>query len=87
MLLVLLFLYYFNFHLFSLKTRALRLPDIYGVFFGNLTYLLCAGIYSLFFLLNHVFSQICNAVALAGLLNAILVIPNFEFHNVWRDPR
>ncbi|CAL8997207.1 unnamed protein product [Prunus brigantina] len=36
--------------------------------------------------LNQQRSAICNAVALAGLLNAILVIPNFEFHNVWRDP-
>lgn len=41
----------------------------------------------LFLLLNSAFSQICNAVALAGLLNAILVIPRFEFNSVWRDPR
>lgn len=32
-------------------------------------------------------SQICNAVAVAGLLNAILVIPRFHFHSVWMDPR
>ncbi|XP_060673771.1 O-fucosyltransferase 11 isoform X3 [Ziziphus jujuba] len=37
--------------------------------------------------LNQQRSAICNAVAVAGLLNAILVIPRFEFHNVWRDPR
>ncbi|XP_068332707.1 O-fucosyltransferase 10-like [Pyrus communis] len=36
--------------------------------------------------LNQQRSAICNAVALAGLLNAVLVIPHFEFHNVWRDP-
>ncbi|KAH7524488.1 O-fucosyltransferase 10 isoform X2 [Ziziphus jujuba] len=36
--------------------------------------------------LNQQRSAICNAVAVAGLLNAILVIPRFEFHNVWRDP-
>ncbi|KAI4337777.1 hypothetical protein L6164_016152 [Bauhinia variegata] len=36
--------------------------------------------------LNQQRSAICNAVAVAGLLNAILVIPHFEFHNVWRDP-
>ncbi|RYR34315.1 hypothetical protein Ahy_A10g049111 isoform C [Arachis hypogaea] len=37
--------------------------------------------------LNQQRSAICNAVAVAGLLNAILVIPHFEFHNVWKDPR
>ncbi|KAK6114866.1 hypothetical protein DH2020_007135 [Rehmannia glutinosa] len=31
--------------------------------------------------------QICNAVAVAGLLNATLVIPRFDLHNVWKDPR
>ncbi|OMO49833.1 GDP-fucose protein O-fucosyltransferase [Corchorus olitorius] len=31
-------------------------------------------------------SFICNAVAVAGLLNAILVIPQFELNSVWRDP-
>ncbi|GAV76213.1 O-FucT domain-containing protein [Cephalotus follicularis] len=36
--------------------------------------------------LNQQRSAICNAVAVAGLLNAILVIPRFEFNNVWRDP-
>ncbi|KOM48486.1 hypothetical protein LR48_Vigan07g219000 [Vigna angularis] len=36
--------------------------------------------------LNQQRSAICNAVAVAGLLNAILVIPQFEFHNVWKDP-
>ncbi|XAR62609.1 hypothetical protein NMG60_11017434 [Bertholletia excelsa] len=35
--------------------------------------------------LNQQRSSICNAVAVAGLLNATLVIPYFEFHNVWRD--
>ncbi|RVX22544.1 O-fucosyltransferase 11 [Vitis vinifera] len=30
---------------------------------------------------------ICNAVAVAGLLNAILVIPHLDFHSVWVDPR
>ncbi|KAL5558353.1 hypothetical protein UlMin_034564 [Ulmus minor] len=36
--------------------------------------------------LNQQRSAICNAVAVAGLLNAILVIPYFEFNSVWRDP-
>ncbi|KAG4963545.1 hypothetical protein GYH30_040258 [Glycine max] len=36
--------------------------------------------------LNQQRSAICNAVAVAGLLNAILVIPQLEFHNVWKDP-
>ncbi|EEF48349.1 O-fucosyltransferase 10 [Ricinus communis] len=36
--------------------------------------------------LNQQRSAICNAVALAGLLNAVLVIPQFEFNSVWRDP-
>ncbi|KAI3898033.1 hypothetical protein MKW92_053365 [Papaver armeniacum] len=26
-----------------------------------------------------------NAVAVAGILNAVLVIPRFEFHNIWQD--
>ncbi|KAF8407649.1 hypothetical protein HHK36_006782 [Tetracentron sinense] len=28
---------------------------------------------------------ICNAVAVAGYLNATLVIPNFHYHSIWRD--
>ncbi|PPD93550.1 hypothetical protein GOBAR_DD09501 [Gossypium barbadense] len=36
--------------------------------------------------LNQQRSAICNAVAVAGLLNAILVIPRFELNSVWRDP-
>ncbi|KAA8546366.1 hypothetical protein F0562_002895 [Nyssa sinensis] len=36
--------------------------------------------------LNQQRSSICNAVAVARLLDAILVIPRFEFHSVWRDP-
>lgn len=37
--------------------------------------------------LNQQRSSICNAVAVAGLLNATLVIPQFDFHSVWKDPR
>lgn len=36
--------------------------------------------------LNQQRSSICNAVALAGLLGATLVIPRLEFNSVWRDP-
>nr|XP_043613563.1 protein ESMERALDA 1-like [Erigeron canadensis] len=36
--------------------------------------------------LNQQRTSICNAVAVAGYLNATLVIPNFHFHSVWRDP-
>ncbi|GLT69483.1 hypothetical protein SLA2020_416310 [Shorea laevis] len=36
--------------------------------------------------LNQQRAAICNAVAVAGLLNAILVIPWFEFNSVWKDP-
>jgi len=31
--------------------------------------------------------QICDAVAVASLLNATLVIPTFHLNSVWRDPR
>ncbi|KAJ0081061.1 hypothetical protein Patl1_10490 [Pistacia atlantica] len=31
--------------------------------------------------------QICNAVAVASLLNATLVLPRFLYSNVWKDPR
>ncbi|KAF9599901.1 hypothetical protein IFM89_001847 [Coptis chinensis] len=37
--------------------------------------------------LNQQRSSICNAVAVAWLLNAILVIPQLTFHNIWKDPR
>lgn len=37
--------------------------------------------------LNQQRTSICNAVAVAGFLNATLVIPNFHFHSIWRDPR
>lgn len=33
------------------------------------------------------FLQICNAVTVAALLNATLVIPRFLYSNVWKDPR
>ncbi|XP_057469434.1 O-fucosyltransferase 10-like [Actinidia eriantha] len=36
--------------------------------------------------LNQQRSSICNAVAVAGILNATLVIPHFDFHNIWKDP-
>lgn len=37
--------------------------------------------------LNQQRTSICNAVAVAGFLNATLVIPNFHYHSIWRDPR
>ncbi|GAB4828766.1 Protein ESMERALDA 1 [Ancistrocladus abbreviatus] len=36
--------------------------------------------------LNQQRTSICNAVAVAGYLNATLVIPNFHKHSIWRDP-
>lgn len=36
--------------------------------------------------LNQQRSSICNAVAVAGLLNATLVIPRFHLNSVWQDP-
>ncbi|KAL9229114.1 hypothetical protein vseg_004620 [Gypsophila vaccaria] len=36
--------------------------------------------------LNQQRSSICNAVVVAALLNATLVIPRLEYHNVWQDP-
>uniref|UniRef100_A0A803LJN3 O-fucosyltransferase family protein n=1 Tax=Chenopodium quinoa TaxID=63459 RepID=A0A803LJN3_CHEQI len=36
--------------------------------------------------LNQQRASICNAVAVAGYLNATLVIPNFHYHSIWRDP-
>ncbi|EPS64269.1 hypothetical protein M569_10511, partial [Genlisea aurea] len=36
--------------------------------------------------LNQQRTSICNAVAVAGYLNATLVIPYFHFHSIWRDP-
>ncbi|KAH9746348.1 protein ESMERALDA 1 [Citrus sinensis] len=35
---------------------------------------------------NSSSDAICNAVAVAGYLNATLVIPNFHYHSIWRDP-
>nr|TKR90441.1 hypothetical protein D5086_0000233380 [Populus alba] len=31
-------------------------------------------------------AEICNAIALASLLNATLVLPRFLYSNVWKDP-
>ncbi|KAG9458751.1 hypothetical protein H6P81_003259 [Aristolochia fimbriata] len=36
--------------------------------------------------LNQQRTSIGNAVAVAGFLNATLVIPNFHYHSIWRDP-
>ncbi|KAK8454023.1 hypothetical protein SEVIR_5G382100v4 [Setaria viridis] len=36
--------------------------------------------------LNQQRTSICNAVAVAGFLNATLVIPNFHYHSIWMDP-
>ncbi|KAG6778882.1 hypothetical protein POTOM_015231 [Populus tomentosa] len=37
--------------------------------------------------LNQQRVAICNAIALASLLNATLVLPRFLYSNVWKDPR
>ncbi|CAK9142687.1 unnamed protein product [Ilex paraguariensis] len=37
--------------------------------------------------LNQQRTSICNAVAVAGYLNATIVIPHVHFHSIWRDPR
>ncbi|XP_065022867.1 protein ESMERALDA 1-like [Musa acuminata AAA Group] len=36
--------------------------------------------------LNQQRTSICNAVAVAGYLNATLVIPKFHYHSIWKDP-
>ncbi|KAF7808738.1 protein ESMERALDA 1 [Senna tora] len=36
--------------------------------------------------LNQQRTSICNAVAVVGYLNATLLIPNFHFHSIWKDP-
>ncbi|KAJ7954237.1 O-fucosyltransferase family protein [Quillaja saponaria] len=36
--------------------------------------------------LNQQRTSICNAVAVAGYLNATLLIPNFHYHSIWKDP-
>ncbi|KAI7727807.1 hypothetical protein M8C21_005945, partial [Ambrosia artemisiifolia] len=36
--------------------------------------------------LNQQRVAVCNAVAVASLLNATLVIPRFLYSNVWKDP-
>ncbi|KAL9241936.1 hypothetical protein vseg_015988 [Gypsophila vaccaria] len=36
--------------------------------------------------LNQQRASICNAVAVAAYLNATLIIPNFHYHSIWRDP-
>ncbi|XP_020239526.1 protein ESMERALDA 1 isoform X3 [Cajanus cajan] len=37
--------------------------------------------------LNQQRTSVCNAVAVAGYLNATLVIPNFQYHSIWKDSR
>ncbi|KAK3023539.1 hypothetical protein RJ639_044893 [Escallonia herrerae] len=37
--------------------------------------------------LNQQRTSICNAVAVAGYLNATLLVPNFHYHSIWRDIR
>uniref|UniRef100_A0A2P2JNR8 O-fucosyltransferase family protein n=2 Tax=Rhizophora mucronata TaxID=61149 RepID=A0A2P2JNR8_RHIMU len=36
--------------------------------------------------LNQQRTSIGNAVSVAGYLNATLLIPNFHYHSIWRDP-
>lgn len=36
--------------------------------------------------LNQQRTSIGNAVAMAGYLNATLIIPHFHYHSIWRDP-
>lgn len=38
-------------------------------------------------IITLIFMQICDAVAVAGLLNATLLIPIFHLNSVWRDSR
>lgn len=63
-----------------------------GVVFGLLVRSVIADIYKLLSRnvlqsLSSLLLQICNAVVIAALLNATLLIPRLEFHNVWRDSR
>ncbi|EXC38770.1 hypothetical protein L484_000724 [Morus notabilis] len=37
-------------------------------------------------LASSALAEICNAVAVASLLNATLVLPRFLYSNVWKDP-
>ncbi|KAI9089112.1 hypothetical protein K1719_029391 [Acacia pycnantha] len=37
--------------------------------------------------LNQQRTSICNVVAVAGYLNATLLIPNFHYHRMWKDHR
>ncbi|KAE9452495.1 hypothetical protein C3L33_15600, partial [Rhododendron williamsianum] len=37
-------------------------------------------------LASFALAEVCNAVAVASLLNATLVIPKFLYSNVWKDP-
>ncbi|CAN0871579.1 Protein ESMERALDA 1 [Linum grandiflorum] len=36
--------------------------------------------------LNQQRTSICDAVAVAGILNATLLIPTFHYHSIWKDP-
>ncbi|KAF5474545.1 hypothetical protein F2P56_006435 [Juglans regia] len=59
-----------------------KLPSNLGKFDKNNGYILISANGGL----NQQRVAICNAVAVASLLNATLVIPRFLYSNVWNDP-
>ncbi|KAG2684026.1 hypothetical protein I3760_10G060100 [Carya illinoinensis] len=59
-----------------------KLPTNLGKFNKNNGYILISANGGL----NQQRVAICNAVALASLLNATLVLPRFLYSNVWNDP-
>ncbi|XP_011027599.1 PREDICTED: uncharacterized protein At1g04910-like isoform X1 [Populus euphratica] len=64
-----------------LATRR-RLGSVEGMSSGPAGYLIVEANGGL----NQQRSAICNAVAVAGILNAVLVIPSFGYNSVWKDP-
>ncbi|CAN1297157.1 Protein ESMERALDA 1 [Linum perenne] len=36
--------------------------------------------------LNQQRTSICDAVAVAGILNATVLVPTFHYHSIWKDP-
>ncbi|XP_075496749.1 O-fucosyltransferase 8-like isoform X2 [Primulina tabacum] len=70
---------YYIWHQFhSQRERLSKRSQIFGR--NDIFKLLCGN---LGLIMGH---KVCNAVAVASLLNATLVIPRFLYSNVWKDP-
>ena len=79
-----------SFQMFSVEYDFLRISFLgyeITILMGNFSLNCQSSASGMYYHQICLFFQICNAVAVAKLLNATLIIPHFHLNSVWKDPR